>query len=67
MYTYSEITKKLKEIENTKMEEEDKMMNQRRMSGIIGDADFEDEQAEKAIDIQDQILASLEEGCNKAK
>jgi len=67
MYTYSEITKKLKEIENTKMEEEDKLMNKRRMSGIIGDADFEDEQAEKAIDIQDQILASLEEGCNKAK
>jgi hypothetical protein len=67
MYTYSEITKKLKEIENAKMEEEDKLMNKRRMSGILGDNEFQDEMAEKAIDIQDQILASLEDGCNKAK
>ena len=37
------------------------------MSGILGDAEFEDEQASKAIEIQDQILASLEEGCTKAK
>jgi len=67
MYTYSEITKKLKEIENAKMEEEDKLINKRRMSGILGDNEFQDEMAEKAIDIQDQILASLEDGCNKAK
>jgi len=40
MYTYSEITKKLKEIENAKMEEEDKLMNKRRMSGILGDNEF---------------------------
>ena len=39
-YTYSEITKKLKEIENAKMEEEDKLMNKRRMSGILGDNEF---------------------------
>ena len=51
MYTYSEITKKLKEIESAKLEEEDKLMNKRRMSGILGDAEFEDEQAEKAIEI----------------
>ena len=37
------------------------------MSGILGDAEFEDEQASKAIEIQDQILASLEEGCTKAR
>ena len=40
MYTYSEITKKLKEIENAKMEEEDKLTNKRRMSGILGDNEF---------------------------
>ena len=43
MYTYSEITKKLKEIEDAKMAEEDALMNKRRMSGILGDAEFEDE------------------------
>ena len=67
MYTYDEIVKKFKEIENSKMEEEEKLMSKRRMSGILGDAEFEDEQASKAIDIQDQILANLEEGCEKAK
>ena len=56
MYTYDEIMKKFKEIENSKMEEEEKLMSKRRMSGILGDAEFEDEQASKAIDIQDQIL-----------
>lgn len=43
MYTFSEITKKLQEIENAKMEEEGKLMNKRRMSAIVGDAEFEDE------------------------
>lgn len=51
MYTCSEINKKLIEIENAKMEEEDKLLNKRRMSGILGDAEFEDEQATKAIEI----------------
>ena len=37
------------------------------MSAIIGDAEFEDEQALKAIEIQEQILVNLEESCNKAK
>lgn len=53
MYTYSEIVKKLKEVEDAKMEEEDKLLNKRRMSGILGDAEFEDEQASKAIEIQE--------------
>lgn len=51
MYTFSEITKKLKEVEDAKMAEEDALMNKRRMSGILGDAEFEDEQAEKALEI----------------
>ena len=40
MYTYDEIVKKFKEIENSKMEEEEKLMSKRRMSGILGDADI---------------------------
>lgn len=67
MYTCTEINNKLIEIENTKMEEENKMLNKRKMSAIIGDAEFEDEQALKAIEIQEQILVNLEESCNKAK
>jgi hypothetical protein len=41
MYTYSEITKKLKEIENCKIEEEDKLINKTRISAIVGEVEFE--------------------------